>query len=179
MTDHEPITEARNHAEIQALLRDEIAALRQVIDARLKEIATLTEMLESAGKTPGASAEEIAALERRHAVELLLVRRGYEMAQQGPRQGTAPLTRQAEALEASELFDIRWYLEQNRDVAEAGMDPIDHYIRSGAFEGRDPGPSFRTLPYYLANPDVAEAGWPALVHYVLYGRTERRAIAPE
>lgn len=155
------------------------AGLQDDLARRSEEIAKLTEMLDTAkGASPGEQAR-IAMLERRHAVELQLLRLSHEMAQHGPRDGTASVSRQAEALEASDLFDVAWYLERYPDVAEAGVDAIDHYIRVGAFEGRDPGPRFSTLDYYVANPDVAQAGWPALAHYALYGKAEGRATAPQ
>ncbi len=42
--------------------------------------------------------------------------------------------------EANGLFDREWYLATNPDVAEAGMDPLVHYITYGAAEGRTPSP---------------------------------------
>ena len=35
-------------------------------------------------------------------------------------------------------FDAEWYLRQNIDVAEAGVDPLEHYIEHGFDEGRTP-----------------------------------------
>ena len=43
---------------------------------------------------------------------------------------------------ASGLFDAPWYLAVYTDVAEAGMDPLLHYVRYGAAEGRLPFRSF-------------------------------------
>lgn len=40
------------------------------------------------------------------------------------------------------LFDIRWYLAQNLDVAAAGVEPLSHYITRGWREGRSPNPIF-------------------------------------
>ena len=34
------------------------------------------------------------------------------------------------------LFDTEWYLKQNQDVAEAGINPLYHYIQYGEREGR-------------------------------------------
>lgn len=39
-------------------------------------------------------------------------------------------------LQRSGLFDSTGYLERYRDVADAGMDPLDHYLRHGIREGR-------------------------------------------
>ncbi|MFN3936713.1 MAG: hypothetical protein ACK4KW_03950 [Gemmobacter sp.] len=79
------------------------------------------------------------------------------------------------ALAESGLFDADWYLARYPDVAAVGMDPGLHYIGSGSFELRDPGPGFSTLHYYLANPDIAPTGMPALVHWWLHGRAEGRS----
>lgn len=121
---------------------------------------------------------ELRAAHHEHRVRLAMVESKYAAARDGALQGVAPLPAQLEALHASELFDPDWYLEANEDLRAAGVDPADHYARSGGFEGRDPGPGFATLAYYLANPDVAESGWPALVHYEMYGRAEGRRTAP-
>jgi GT2 family glycosyltransferase len=80
-------------------------------------------------------------------------------------------------LRASSLFDQRWYLEKNPDVAKAGKDPIVHYLRSGARKGRNPGPEFDGNSYLVKNPDVAAAGMNPLVHYVRYGTAEGRYFA--
>lgn len=76
------------------------------------------------------------------------------------------------AIEAA--FDPRFYLETYRDVAEVGIDPLDHYIRYGAREGRDPSAEFSTSYYLAQNPDVRESGMNPLHHFVLHGRTEGR-----
>lgn len=52
------------------------------------------------------------------------------------------LARALDALPARKrkaLFDAGAYLATNPDVAQAGADPITHYLRSGAAEGRAPG----------------------------------------
>ncbi|MEY8837632.1 hypothetical protein AB9K41_01190, partial [Cribrihabitans sp. XS_ASV171] len=99
--------------------------------------------------------------------------------QHGFAEGVAGLDDQKAALAENALFNAEWYLQGNKDVADAGMDPMDHYLTGGAFEGRDPGPDFDTMEYYMANPDVAGAGWPALSHYVMYGKAENRALSWE
>ena len=38
----------------------------------------------------------------------------------------------------SSLFSADWYLARNPDVALAGLNPMQHYLRYGAAEGRDP-----------------------------------------
>ena len=74
----------------------------------------------------------------------------------------------------SNLFDEETYLEQNFDVAQAGIDPLDHYIAFGFAEGRSPGDNFDADYYLTRNPDVAEAGIDPLEHYVTSGFEQGR-----
>ena len=66
----------------------------------------------------------------------------------------------------SGLFDRDWYLEINRDVLAAKMDPVRHYLQFGALECRDPNPYFDTTWYLENNPGVAASGRNPLVHYI-------------
>src|SRR5262249_17360577 len=43
---------------------------------------------------------------------------------------------------ASGVFDRRFYLQDNPDVAAAGVDPLIHYVDFGAAEGRVPSPDY-------------------------------------
>lgn len=72
-------------------------------------------------------------------------------------------------------FDVDFYLGRQKDVAAAGVDPIDHYIEFGAREGRDPAPHFSTSYYLKTNPDVRDAGLNPFRHYIEFGRAEGRA----
>lgn len=74
----------------------------------------------------------------------------------------------------SDLFEPRWYLDRYRDVGEAGLDPVVHYLAYGADEGRDPGPRFSTNGYLENNPDVRTAGMNPLLHFLTYGLEEGR-----
>lgn len=82
-------------------------------------------------------------------------------------------------LKSSGYFDEAYYLSENEDVVKEGTDPVEHYIRHGADEGRDPSPSFNTKQYLEINPDVAETGMNPLVHFVKYGILEGRATSCE
>jgi FkbM family methyltransferase len=55
------------------------------------------------------------------------------------------------------------------------VNPLRHYLRRGAAEGRDPSPHFDSDWYLQANPDVAKAGVNPLVHYIKRGASEGRA----
>lgn len=171
------MTEAQSHAEIQKILREELDDLRRLLNARFEEIARLTAQLEASEAARQDNPEPlIDALKRRHAIELSLLHILYSSQQNGLPEGVPAIERQVETLLKSKLFDADWYLKQYPDLAEAGVSPENHYARSGGYEGRNPGPAFDTMAYYLANPDVAASGWPALVHYELYGRQEKRPL---
>jgi GT2 family glycosyltransferase/glycosyltransferase involved in cell wall biosynthesis/septal ring factor EnvC (AmiA/AmiB activator) len=74
----------------------------------------------------------------------------------------------------SGLFDADWYLKKYPDVAVMMTDPIRHYVRHGAREGRDPSPSFSTRGYLRMNRDVAATGINPLIHFILQGAAEGR-----
>lgn len=61
----------------------------------------------------------------------------------------ASMQEQAALLVKSGIVDPQRYLACNKDVAEAGMDPAEHYILHGASEGRDPTGALRDI---LADP---------------------------
>jgi hypothetical protein len=81
-------------------------------------------------------------------------------------------------LDAAGLFEAELYLRRNPDVAEAGMDPLEHFCRYGWQEGRDPNAWFDTDWYLTENPDVAENGMNPLVHFALWGDVEARRPSP-
>jgi len=79
---------------------------------------------------------------------------------------------------ASGLFDDDWYLDQYPDVRSAGTNPLVHYLRHGAAEGRDPNPLFDSDWYLRHNRDVRAAGINPLVHYLQNGAAEGRNPSP-
>lgn len=84
------------------------------------------------------------------------------------------LRRQIQTVRESGLFDEKWYLQIYPDVAQAGHDPIEHYLRFGAFEARNPSTHFDTPRYLEIHPDVADAGMNPLLHYIKFGKSEGR-----
>lgn len=54
---------------------------------------------------------------------------------------------EADLIRNSGLFDKDYYLARYPDVAESGLDPIDHYLQIGAAKGYDPNPLFDTGYY--------------------------------
>jgi hypothetical protein len=90
----------------------------------------------------------------------------------------ARLLRDMRLVSGSGLFHSAWYLIQNPDVASAGVNPVRHYLRRGAIEGRDPNPHFDSDWYLQNNPDVLKAGVNPLVHYLRRGAVEGRNPNP-
>jgi len=74
----------------------------------------------------------------------------------------------------SGLFDIKYYLFTYPDVRINDVDPIIHYLRYGAKEGRNPSAEFDTKFYYRRNQDVLSSDINPLVHYILHGKGEGR-----
>ena len=66
------------------------------------------------------------------------------------------------------FVDEKWYLKNNNDVRESGLDPLEHYVEFGWKEGRDPSLNFETRHYIELNPDVYFYDLCPLVHYVLF-----------
>ena len=92
-----------------------------------------------------------------------------------PRLG---LAQSVAALRQTALFDPVWYLARYPDVAQAGADPVRHYLEWGADEQRDPSRHFCTAKYARLYPDVIEAGLNPLLHYLRSGSSEGRRIYP-
>ena len=71
---------------------------------------------------------------------------------------------------ASPHFDGKFYLETNLDVAEAEVDPLEHYLLHGWKEGRQPSRSFDVDLYHLIFPALKRNNLNPLVHHVLAQR---------
>ena len=72
------------------------------------------------------------------------------------------------------LFDTGYYLDNNPDIAAAGINPYQHYMLQGWKEGRDPSALFHTAYYLNQNPDIARAGINPLAHFEASGWKEGR-----
>ncbi len=73
------------------------------------------------------------------------------------------------------LFDTKYYLLHNPDVAAAGINPLQHYEQNGWREGRDPSADFSTGKYLAAYADVRNGGLNPLAHYFADGQAEGRS----
>ncbi len=78
------------------------------------------------------------------------------------------------SVQRSGLFALKWFLERNTDLSDAGIDPLAHYSRYGWREGRWPNPYFDPAWYLSRNRDVRENGSEPLLHYIEHGEAEGR-----
>jgi hypothetical protein len=82
-------------------------------------------------------------------------------------------------IERSGVFDAAWYLERYPDVAAGPRDPLEHYARFGAREGRQPNPYFEPEWYWLQCPVAAALRLNPLVHYLRKGAARGLSPHPE
>ena len=67
------------------------------------------------------------------------------------------------------IFDAAYYVSRYPEVAEAGIEPLFHYLETGWREGRNPSPGFDTNYYIKNNMPVRAVGVNPLVHYITTG----------
>jgi len=89
-----------------------------------------------------------------------------------------PLDWEYRAIKKSGLFDATYYIDRNHDVKKLNMNPLVHYVKYGAKEGRHPHPLFDPHYYLAQNPDVAKFRINPLAHFVKYGVREGRDPNP-
>ena len=75
--------------------------------------------------------------------------------------------KQYELIERSDLFDCDFYLANYKDVRESLVDPIMHYIETGAREGRIPSASFNIDVYLKHCESLGEFPENPLLHFIL------------
>lgn len=81
------------------------------------------------------------------------------------------------AIKNSRFFDHDYYLNEYFNLNLEGIDPIDHYLKFGFLEGKNPSNSFSTREYYEINPDVKRACMNPLLHYEKFGKHQNRQIS--
>lgn len=79
--------------------------------------------------------------------------------------------RERRLISESGYFDDQWYLFTYPDVINGDLDALTHFLRSGAREGRDPGPRFSTAVYRANHPDL-QIGQNALLHAIQTGQVK-------
>lgn len=161
-----------DHAAIKHRKVDE--TLRRMVDDRDARVGALEHELDAQNKLVAEYRAELEKIRSGRYWRLTTAVRGIA---KGRRPRSAVIEPpDSDVLRESGLFDPDWYLGHYPDVRAKGMDPIKHYLRYGAKEGRDPCAAFSTKGYNARYPDVASAGFNPLVHYLKYGRREGRSI---
>jgi GT2 family glycosyltransferase/glycosyltransferase involved in cell wall biosynthesis len=100
------------------------------------------------------------------------------------RQGKSSIPDAGEAkfLEAVEIlaphFDAEFYLRRNVDIVRSSIDPLEHYIKFGWREGRNPSKLFWTSYYCKENEGINFEEINPFVHYLTLGATEGRKPNP-
>lgn len=79
-------------------------------------------------------------------------------------------------INSSELFCAEWYEEQYPEIKRAGHKALDHFIKIGVKELKNPSGKFNTRHYVESNLDVFINGMNPLFHYEKFGREEKRKI---
>ncbi|MCI0737188.1 MAG: class I SAM-dependent methyltransferase [Beijerinckiaceae bacterium] len=126
-------------AQIQNARSDRLA-LEQRLKERFGEIAVLTQLLQDE-QAKSVRLQQVASEEFRRVMaalvdsgdmkgQSLLGRIGYLSRSRAQKKATL--------LKRTDLFDENWYLNRYKDVADAGIDPLLHYVEHGAREGREP-----------------------------------------
>jgi hypothetical protein len=85
----------------------------------------------------------------------------------------APPPQYGWSVKVAAAFDADYYRETYQDIA-AGTDLLQHYLRVGWREGRNPCANFDTVYYLESNPDVRMADICPFVHYLTRGADEGR-----
>lgn len=88
------------------------------------------------------------------------------------------LMTQVALIEKSGMFDVEWYRATYPEVQATQTSLVEHYLTTGAAEGKNPSPSFDTNWYLAHNEDVARSGVNPLVHYLRFGQIEGRSARP-
>jgi hypothetical protein len=82
-------------------------------------------------------------------------------------------------LRDSGLFQPGWYLAAYPDVADSGVDPLEHFCRNGWREGRKPNPHFETAWYLKTYGTAVGHDVNPLVDYVTVGEVAGRRPFPK
>ena len=115
----------------------------KVLDTQRQEISS---QLEAARESESLSIQASAALElqiqamrKAASIEIGRTVTTISYLKRWPLETSARyLKRRMDLVNRSGLFDKDWYLAHNEDVANAGVDPLRHYVEYGAREGREP-----------------------------------------
>lgn len=77
-------------------------------------------------------------------------------------------------IEASGLFDNKFYLKNNHDARVSSEISIDHFVKYGLNEDRKPNEEFDPIWYRNYYEDIKENKFNPFIHYILHGKMEKR-----
>lgn len=171
-----PVTEAAESSDVEARLTESLRLARREVKLVRGEHEVVVETLQRVRRQRAGLREQVQILS--DALAKVLAERYWA---EEPTTRRSLLGRRASdadderelvaAVEAADLFDAGWYLRHNPEVVEQGLSPAQHYVRTGAARGREPGPGFDTPRYLREHPEARDAGVPPLVHHLRLGRS--------
>jgi hypothetical protein len=139
LSEENAVLQKNSDAEIRSL-RAKVDELERNQTVRFREIAALTTLLRQKEQEADAASAACRNLLR------LAVRRAalpnIPLLRRLPLWKRIGVNRIRAELLGSGVFDQDWYLKNNPDVQESGMDAIEHYIVFGLQEGRKASPLF-------------------------------------
>jgi len=175
------ITNNKYHEKINQL-NSELNETKKSLSCRFNELAVITDMLEKANRNISKLQEKLVAANEKHEK----IKNSFSWKATAPiralshpvktkkEKNTKKLNETIQLIRESVYFDSDWYLLQNPDVKNSGIDPARHYLLFGGFENRDPSAKFSNEIYFELHPDVKEKGINPLEHYIIFGVKENR-----
>jgi hypothetical protein len=149
------------------LTRLELAKARQDLEAESEKVGRLRRAKAKADREADILAKALSdALVRHTRLRLKSSRRARlaDRALPSPSEWTQVLL-----LRQSQYFWPGWYLRNNPDVAEAGIEPALHFLRNGFRENRDPSPNFVLRKYLRSHQELVGMGVNPLLHAIEQG----------
>jgi hypothetical protein len=161
----------------------ERCALAKDLEEGLREILATLSSASTPAKEAAAELARLFRLRRqtRHLRRLLQIRNLFK--REAPAWNVVHWARSKPSLHRPAmpglaLFDGTWYLAEYPDVAEYGINPLDHYVAFGQAEGRNPN-AFFDSNWYLSRPPILDpAEVNPLQHYWESGAREGRDPHP-
>ncbi len=80
-------------------------------------------------------------------------------------------------IDPNPYFDSDWYLFENKDLANSGIDPLMHYVTFGENEGRKPNPLFDPVTYLKKYPELRDFPGTLLSHFIDLGMKQGKSSA--
>jgi len=163
-------------------LNTQLNESKKSLNCRFNELAVITDMLEKANREISKLQEKLIAVNEKHE----RIKNSFSWKATAPiralsnpvktkkEKNNKKLNESIELIRESIYFDSDWYLLQNPDVKNSGIDPARHYLLFGGFENRDPSTKFSNEIYFELHPDVKEKGINPLEHYIIFGVKENR-----